>query len=1355
MKKFYTIVLIILVLFVSKQVFPQKENSKGSISDEQQIDLSEGFSFISSRLIPEDPNMLVVMASVLNENLDFIRNSQGQTIKKIGPNWVNGIGDWVVTEGYLVKMFDSNSFIIEGDLIDPATPISLTTGFQFVSYFLETPMDAFEAFETIIGDNLAFIRNSQAQTIRKIGPNWVNGIGDCKPGEGYLVKMINNDELIYPSSFTCGDPFTDLRDGQTYNTVLIGEQCWMAENINIGEMLLGSSGQTNNGVIEKYCYDNDTTNCDEYGGIYNWNEAMQYTTTSGEQGVCPDGWHIPTDHEWKILEGTVDSQYPVGDPIWNQTGYRGFDAGLNLKTTYGWYNNGNGTDSFGFSALPAGFYGHPGDFYNLGEHASFWSSTEYVFWTAYAHYLNHNRNETGRSDGPDEYGFSIRCLKGEAFNQAPEPPFSPDPEDGAEHRPIEINLSWMCIDPEGDSLTYDIYLGTESTPPLLAMGLTETTFTPEILESETKYFWKVVAHDDHNNSTEGPVWSFTTVIPHPPCPGTPTITYEGQVYNTILIGDQCWLKENLNVGTMIEGIEDMTNNSIIEKYCYDNDPANCEEYGGLYQWDEMMQYVNTEGAQGICPEGWHLPSDHEWKILEGTVDSQYPVGDPIWNNSSWRGFDAGSNLKSIYGWFDNGNGINLYGFNLLPGGYRDYNGNFYSIVSFSYFWSSTEYNNDQAWPRILKYNRENIGRSYNYIKGGYSVRCLKGEYLNLPPNPPSSPNPEDGAVNQSIGVNLSWTCDDPEGDPLTYDIYLGVDISPPLLATGVAATTYYSGTLETNTEYFWKILAHDDHNNSTLGPVWSFTTHESGLWICNDPFIDPRDGQSYKTTLIDNQCWMAENLNIGTMINSSADMTDNGTIEKYCYNNTTTNCDEYGGLYQWDEMMDYNSSQNIKGICPNGWHVATDEEWKILEGTVDSQYPVGDPIWNNTGWRGYDAGKNLKSISGWIGNGNGPNNYGFAILPGTFRKEYGYFGDIGKEAFLWTSTGNYSYGGQHRKLRYFYDDIRKDPMGKQYGLSVRCLNDTVPINLPPEPPYSPNPEHGAVNLPLEINLSWSCNDPENNPLSYDIYFGTTASPPQVSTYQVESSYYPGTLEVNTEYFWKIVAHDDHNNSIEGPVWSFITEEEPWQCGNPFTDPYNSQIYNTVQIGEQCWMAENINIGEMINANNNQTNNGIIEKHCYDNNIENCDEYGGLYQWSEMMQYSNIQGVQGICPFGWYLPTDNEWKILEGSVDSQYPVGDPIWDNEEWRGFDVGYNLKSTSGWYSNGNGSDLFGFSALPAGFQHLGSFHNIENQTTFWTSTYTYSNNSLYRMLYFNNEDAYRGTYYLTGSFSVRCLKD
>ncbi len=166
----------------------------------QTIPLNTGFQFVSSRIDVENPDMLIVLEDILNENLAYVRNSNGEVLRKIGPNWVNGIGEWIVDEGYLFKMFADDSFTITGSLVNPSTPVPVAFGFQFVSYFPENPMDALDAFATIIGDDLDFIRNSQGQTLRKIGPNWINGIGDCQPGEGYLVKMFADGEIIYPAS---------------------------------------------------------------------------------------------------------------------------------------------------------------------------------------------------------------------------------------------------------------------------------------------------------------------------------------------------------------------------------------------------------------------------------------------------------------------------------------------------------------------------------------------------------------------------------------------------------------------------------------------------------------------------------------------------------------------------------------------------------------------------------------------------------------------------------------------------------------------------------------------------------------------------------------------------------------------------------------------------------------------------------------------------------------------------------------------------------------------------------------------------------------------------------------------------
>ncbi len=216
-----------------------------------------------------------------------------------------------------------------------------------------------------------------------------------------------------------------------------------------------------------------------------------------------------------------------------------------------------------------------------------------------------------------------------------------------------------------------------------------------------------------------------------PCPDTPTVTYEGQTYNTVLIGSQCWLKENLNVGSMITGEDTMTDNGVIEKWCYDNDEANCDEFGAFYQWHEMMQYSIDEGVQGICPPGWHLPTDDEWLILESTVDSQYGYDDDEWDFGTWRGFDAGKHLKSDFGWEPgfSGNGTDVYGFRGLPAGKYGLFGGFQLQGFIATWWTST--NADQygtyAYYRHLDSNSygDGIWRSNEMGIGGRCVRCIK------------------------------------------------------------------------------------------------------------------------------------------------------------------------------------------------------------------------------------------------------------------------------------------------------------------------------------------------------------------------------------------------------------------------------------------------------------------------------------------------------------------------------------------------------------------------------------------------------------------------------------------------------
>jgi uncharacterized protein (TIGR02145 family) len=196
-----------------------------------------------------------------------------------------------------------------------------------------------------------------------------------------------------------------------------------------------------------------------------------------------------------------------------------------------------------------------------------------------------------------------------------------------------------------------------------------------------------------------------------------SIEYEGEIYPTVLIEgegySQCWLKKNLNVGDRVNGVNNLgTDCNNIQKYCYDDLESNCDDYGGLYQWGQAMCGETTEGAQGICPDGWHIPTDEEWKTLEGMVDTIYSVGDTEWDKTDWRGDDAGDNLKTK-------------DFSALLTGYRNNVGIFDELGSSTGLWSSSE-SVSAAWYRGLTSVEGRVFRTINNGEAyGFPVRCIK------------------------------------------------------------------------------------------------------------------------------------------------------------------------------------------------------------------------------------------------------------------------------------------------------------------------------------------------------------------------------------------------------------------------------------------------------------------------------------------------------------------------------------------------------------------------------------------------------------------------------------------------------
>jgi uncharacterized protein (TIGR02145 family) len=210
---------------------------------------------------------------------------------------------------------------------------------------------------------------------------WFNGVS--------WESVVNRDGA------SCGEI---TYGNQTYHSVFIGFQCWMKENLNIGTGILGTEPQTNNQAIEKYCWNNHPPNCTEYGGLYWWDEMMNYESTPGAQGICPSGWHIPTVDEWNTLISYLGGASVAGGKL-KETG------------TIHWISPNTGaSNSSGFTALGGSFWYSPSSFINIGVCGFIWSSSLSVPNCANDIILSYEDDDAEIGDFQKTLGISVRCI---------------------------------------------------------------------------------------------------------------------------------------------------------------------------------------------------------------------------------------------------------------------------------------------------------------------------------------------------------------------------------------------------------------------------------------------------------------------------------------------------------------------------------------------------------------------------------------------------------------------------------------------------------------------------------------------------------------------------------------------------------------------------------------------------------------------------------------------------------------------------------------------------------------------------------------------------------------------------------
>ncbi len=320
-----------------------------------------------------------------------------------------------------------------------------------------------------------------------------------------------------------------------------------------------------------------------------------------------------------------------------------------------------------------------------------------------------------------------------------------------------------------------------------------TTKTPDIQQTGTSGQTDVSSISGNKDTTRTRASSVATC-------GTSTVTdASGNVYSTVQIGDQCWMAENLRVGTMIDGLLNQTVNGVIEKHCYNNNPANCITYGGLYQWNEMM----LENGQGICPAGWHVPGNGEWGWLNLLL-----YGDAAGKMKTTGTLEGGTGL-----WHEpNTAATNSSGFNAVPGGQKDGAGNFEGLGYAGFFYSTTPWWYDFKYFFQLSYNSGEMANSYQYPSYSMSVRCLKNTITAALPTVSTSPVTGITAITAVSG----GTVIDDNGAPVTARGVVWSTTSGPTIDNNQGITSNGTGSggfasdlagLSSGTAYFVKAYA--------------------------------------------------------------------------------------------------------------------------------------------------------------------------------------------------------------------------------------------------------------------------------------------------------------------------------------------------------------------------------------------------------------------------------------------------------------------------------------------------------------------------------------------------------------------
>ena len=387
---------------------------------------------------------------------------------------------------------------------------------------------------------------------------------------------------------------------------------------------------------------------------------------------------------------------------------------------------------------------------------------------------------------------------------------------------------------------------------------------------------------------------------------------------------------------------------------------------------------------------------------------------------------------------------------------------------------------------------------------------------NVPPNQPSSPSPGHAATGVDFNVLLQWYASDPEGQTVSYDVYFGTTASPPFLSHTLSPEKAVSNLLA-STRYYWRVVAIDSEGASASGATWYFTTRGTG-----SPSVPSLVAPALGSTISA----------VGAVLQWTASDPQGGPLKYNIYLGTSNPPPLFESYHSGGTLV---LSAPLQQDVTYYWQiVATDQDFNSTQGPVwnfQTRAPVAPPAPSNPSPAPGTTTNVRRPPLSWhcVDPVAGPLTFQVSIAHDGIWSVYGEIPDTTftpPVPLLWGETYNWK--------------VQSENTDHLFAESSTWIFTVGGTNLPPTAPVNFYPVHLATDMSTAVTLQWSASDPENAPLTYDVYFGTSPTPPLVKSNNALPFYDVSNLLHATNYYWQVLARDIDGNTAISPVWKFTT-----------------------------------------------------------------------------------------------------------------------------------------------------------------------------------------------------------------------